>query len=291
MAVDYYRQAIAADPDYALAYALLAYRYCDLMAASVLDPKEFMPKAEAAAHKALELDESLAEAHLALGKIKLSTWDWVAVEQEFQRAIQLNPNRASAHSMYAFYLSLRGLHDEAIAEGKIARELDPLSPIINLMVAYRLVLARRYDQAIEATNKTLELDQNLPGAHVMLGSIYSAKGQYTDAIAAYQKAFNLGDHSPDMQIYWGAAYAKAGEQKKARAILQQLETSTEYVSPGALAALYVALGEREQAFASLERAYTMRDGQLHFLGVDLNLDPLRSDPRFTDLLRRVGLTR
>ncbi|HZE73415.1 MAG TPA: winged helix-turn-helix domain-containing protein [Pyrinomonadaceae bacterium] len=288
-AIEFFNQAIAADPAYAVAYADLAASYSSLVTASTLDPKEFMPKAESAAYKALELDESLAEAHLAMAGTKLIAWNWAHAERELKLAIDLNPNLASARAFYSFYLSLMGRHDEAITEVKHARELDPLSPAINAEVGNRLLLARQYDQAIEAAKNALELDQNRPGAHIQLGYIYAAKGQYADAIAAYQEGIKLGDHSPDTQIYLAAAYAKAGEGEQARVILKRLEARKEYFSPGALADLYVALGEREQAFASLERAYAEHDAQLQFLRVDPNLDPLRSDPRFQDLLRRVGL--
>jgi TolB-like protein/DNA-binding winged helix-turn-helix (wHTH) protein/Tfp pilus assembly protein PilF len=287
-AIEYFNQAIAADPAYAVAYADLASSYSTLVTFSVLDPREFMPKAEAATHKALELDESLAEAHLALARVKLIAWDWVAAEREVKRAVELNPNLTSARAFYSLYLSNRGRHDEAIAEVRRARELDPLSPGINVSVGSRLSVARQYDQAFEAMKKALELDQGHPAPHVLLGNIYTAKGQYPEAIAAYQEGVKRGDTSPDTQIYLGAAYAKAGERAQALAILNRLEARREYVSPGALAVLYVALGEREKAFASLERAYTEHDNQLQFLRIEPNLDPLRSDPRFQDLLRRVG---
>jgi TolB-like protein/DNA-binding winged helix-turn-helix (wHTH) protein/Flp pilus assembly protein TadD len=288
-AVEYNQQAIAVDPAYGLAYAELSNRYHTLVTSSVLDPKEFMPKAEAAAYKALELDDGLAEAHLALARIKLTAWDWAAAGREFNLAMELNPNLARARSHYALYLAFMGRHDEAIAESKRARELDPLSLFANWGVGYQLLLARRNDQAIEAAKKMLELDQNSPEAHALLGYAYEAKGQYPEAIAVYQKAIKLGDRSPDIEIYLGTAYARAGQREKARAILNRLEAGKVYVSHGALAALYVELSEREKAFALLERAYAAHDGQLHFLGVDPHLDPLRSDPRFTDLMRRVGL--
>jgi serine/threonine-protein kinase len=288
-AVEYYQQAIAVDPAYALAYAELSLGYDLLVGNSILDPKEFRPRAEVAAYKALALDDDIAEAHLALAIIKLSAWEWAAAEREFKRAIELNPNLARARGTYALYLSLQGRHEQAIAERKRARELDPLSPIVNFGVGYSLLLARQNDQAIEAANRTLELDPNYPGAHNLLGYAYAAKGQYQEAIAAYQEGIRLGADSPDIQIELGAAYAKGGEREKARVILKRLEASKGYVSPVGLARLYVAFGELEQALASLERAYAMHDDQLEFLHVDPNLDPLRSDPRFQDLVRRVGL--
>jgi tetratricopeptide (TPR) repeat protein len=171
-----------------------------------------------------------------------------------------------------------------------ARELDPLSTSVNHQVGIFLLIAHQYDQAIEAAKKTLELDQNYASAYSLLGYTYTAKGQYREAIAAYQEAIKLGDTSPDIQIYLGAAYAKASEHEKTQMILKRLEKGKEYVSPTGLAILHTALGEREQAFALLERAYTEHDFQLVFLGVEEEFNPLRSDPRFTDLMRRVGLT-
>jgi TolB-like protein/DNA-binding winged helix-turn-helix (wHTH) protein/Tfp pilus assembly protein PilF len=288
-ALEYYQQAITVDPAYALAYAELSSTYVELISASVLDPREFMPKAEGAARQALELDESLAEAHLAMSKIKLSAWDWAAAERAIKRAIELNPNLAWAHNQYAFYLSLVGRHEQSLAEIKNARELDPLSISVNYQVGVFLLMAHQNDQAIEAAKKTLELDPNYANAYGLLGYTYKAKGQYREAIAAYQEAIKLGDSSPDIQIYLGAAYAKAGQREKAQAILKRLETGKEYVSPEALAGLHVALGEREQAFALLERAYAAHDHQLIFLGVEPEFDPLRDDPHFQDLIRRVGL--
>ena len=287
-AIEYYQQAIAIDPTYALAYAELSNTYT-FLAGNALDPKEFTPKAEGAARRALELDESLAEAHLALANIKLNAWDWATAEREYQRAIELNPNLARAHSRYSAYLSVMGRHEQAIAETKRAREVDPLSPGINANVGWILIFARQYDQAIEALKKTLELDRNYDLTHSYLGYAYTAKGMYAEAIAAYQQAIKAGGDTTEAQIYLGAAYAKAGEREKAQAILKRLQTSKEYVSPGELAILYASLGEREQAFASLEKAYAAHDLQLQYLGVDPAYDSLRGDPRFQDLLRRVGL--
>jgi serine/threonine protein kinase/TolB-like protein/Flp pilus assembly protein TadD len=290
-AIEYYLQAIAVDPTYALAYAELSMVYAGLASDSTLDPKEGLPKAEDAARKALELDESLAEAHLALATIKLNAWEWTTAEREFKRAIELNQNLSTAHHGYASYLTDRGRHEEAAAEMKRARELDPLSLVVNLGVGVRLYGARQYDQAIAAFKKTLELDKNYAPAHVFLGYTYAAKRMYPEAIAAYQQFIKLSGDDSSMQVFLGIAYAKSGQRAKALAILKRLQTKKEYVSPGELADLYVALGEQEQAFASLEKAYSAHDLQLQYLGVDQDLDPLRSDPRFADLMRRVGLSR
>ena len=288
-AVEYFNQAVAVDPTYALAYAELSISYRRLVADSVLEPEEFTPAAAAAARKALELDEGLAEAHYALALIKQDAWDRAAAEREFNRAIGLNPNLARAHFGYSIFLSYIGRHEQAIAEIKRARELDPLSPGVNVRVGYILFFARQYDQAIEALKKALELDQNFPYGHGILGHTYAAKGMYAEAIAAYQEEIKLGGESSSRQIALGAAYAQAGERERARAILKRLQASERYVSPGELAILYASLGEREQAFASLEKAYAARDLQLQFLGVEPGYDSLRADQRFADLMRRVGL--
>lgn len=283
-AKEYFEQAIAVDPTYAHAYSELSEICAFLVTLSVLDPKDFMPKAEVAARKAMELDDSLAEAHLAMGGLRVLTWDWVSAERELKRAIELNPNLAQAHRRYAFYLNIRRRHDEALAEGHRARELDPLTPNFSW-----LTLQRRYDQALEGLKKALEMGQGNAFVYLQLGVSYAGKGQYPEAIAAYREAIRLGDDSPDTQILLGCAYAKAGERDQAQAILKRLNARREYVSPGALAVLYVALGDPERALELLERAYVEHDNQLHNLAVHPHLDPLRSDPRFQDLVRRVGL--
>ena len=288
-AIEYLSQATAVDPAYATAYAQLSESYRGLAVQGVLDPKDGIPQAKAAARKALELDESLADAHYAQAGLELDGWDWATAEREYKRAIELNPNLAKAHAGYSQYFSVTGRHEQAIAEIKRTRELDPLSPLGKAAVGERLRNARQYDQAIEALKTSLERHQNFPNMHRSLGRVYAAKGQYAEAIAAYQEAIRLGQDTSIMGIYLGTAYALGGERERARAILKRLQTSNQYVSPAKLAVLYAALGERDQAFASLERAYAVRDLQMQFLGVDPDYDSLRSDPRFPDLLRRVGL--
>jgi serine/threonine protein kinase/Tfp pilus assembly protein PilF len=289
-ALEYFEQAIAVDPNYAVAYSELSVSYSILIGGSWLDPKEFTPKAEAAARRALELDESLAEAHLALAKIQQNAWNWTTAEQEFKRAIELNPNLARAHSGYGEYLSLMGRHEHAIAENERAKQLDPLSLSINIGVGVKLYHARQYDKALEVFKKTLDLDQNYAPVHGFLGYTYEAKQMYPQAITAYEQFLKLSGDDTSTQIYLGVAYAHAGQRDKAQAILKRLQATKEYVSPGELAVLYDALGEREQAFASLEQAFDAHDLQLQYMRVDPAFDPLRSDPRFTDLMRRVGLT-
>jgi TolB-like protein/Tfp pilus assembly protein PilF len=288
---EYFARAIAADPGYALAHADLSDIYRSLATSGLLDPKEYLPKARAAARKALELDENLADGHYALANLVTYDWQWAEAEREYKRAIELNPNLALAHRWYATYLRLVGRHDQAITEITRARELDPLSPGVNATVGYVLSSARRYDQAIEALKKTIELDRNYPYAHLFLGHTYAAQGKDAEAVAAYTQAIALGLDTPTTQVYLGAAYAHAGERTRALTVLQRLQSSKEHVSGGELAILLTAVGERERAFASLEDAYRAHDLQLQYLGVEPGFDPLRSDRRFEDLMRRVGLTR
>jgi eukaryotic-like serine/threonine-protein kinase len=288
---EYFVQAIAADPGYALAHADLSDIYRSLVNAGLLDPNEYLPKARATAEKALELDEGLADGHYALANLMTYAWEWADAEREYKRAIELNPNLALAHRWYAVYLRLLGRHDQAITEITRARELDPLSPGVNATVGYVLSSAHRYDQAIAALNRTIDLDPKYPYAHLFLGHTLAAQGKNAEAVAAYTKAIALGLDTPATQIFLGAASAHAGDRTRAVAILQQMQSSTARVSAAELAILLAALGEREQAFASLERAYRAHDIQLQYLGVEPGFDPLRSDPRFADLMRRVGLAR
>ena len=217
-------------------------------------------------------------------------WEWTEAEREYQRAIELNPNLALAHRWYAAYLRLMKRHDQAIAEITRARELDPLSPGVNATVGFVLTSAGRYDEASEALKKTLELDRSYPYTHLFLGDLYAAQKKSAEAIAAYRQAVTLGLDTPPTRISLGAAYARAGDLDRARAIQEELRSSTEHVSRSEMAILLAALGEREQALTSLEEAYRAHEHQLQTLAVDPGFDPLRADPRFQDLLQRVGLT-
>jgi serine/threonine-protein kinase len=288
-AVEYFNEAISVDPNYALAYAELAFTYRILVGSGSLDPKEFTPKAEAAALKALELDETLADAHFALAFLKMNAWEWSAAEFEFKRAIELNPNLARAYIGYSGYLSRLSRHDEAIAEIRRAKELDPLSTIINGNYGLILYFAGKYDEAIKVLRETLEFDPNFSFAHLYLGYNYSAKAAFAEAVEAYRKAFSLGQETPSNKIYLGAAYAGAGAREKAEKILSELETAESYVSPAELAVLYTALENREKAFASLEKAFALHDLQLQYLATDPAFRSLRDDARFTDLLQKIGL--
>ena len=288
-AVDYYNKAISIDDRYALAYAELASTYRLMGGNSFLDPKEARPKAGAAAKKALELDEGLAEAHYAIAVLRDDDWDWSGAEPEFKRAMALNPNLARVHTGYADFLSKMGRHDQAIAEIKRARELDPLSTSAQANVGYMLYFARQYGQAVEQLKKTLEMDKNFGFAHLMLGYTYDAMGQHNEAVAEYEESIRLQGDNTSSQCYLGYALAKAGRRNDAEALRKRLETTKEYVSPAELAVLYVGLGDSEQALSALERAYTAHDLQMNFLAVDPHYDALRSEPRFQELIRKVGL--
>jgi eukaryotic-like serine/threonine-protein kinase len=286
--VEYCNQAIAIDPNYALAYAGLADAYRLL---SYLDPKEALSKADAAAQTALRLDDSLADAHYALSQIKGNAWDWAGAERENKRAIELNPNFAEAHAGYAYYLSSMGHREEALAEIKLAEELDPLR--VGLITAKGVIFynAREYDKAVEQYNKASELDQNSPTVHAFLGYTYSMKEMYAKAIAEYKEVIRLteGDDT-SVQNYMGYALAMSGQRNEALAILKQLLSSEDYVSPSELAIIYAGLGDKEKAFAALSRAYAEHDIQLQFLKVEPHYDSLRADPRFAALMLKVGLT-
>jgi len=284
---EYFIQATTIDPNYALAYAELSRMYEFRLGNSLGDPKEFRPKAEEAARKALELDENLPEAHLALASFHRNAWDWAPAEAEYKRAIKLNSNLEAARRGYSSYLSRMGRHDEAIAQAKRGQELDPLTSGASGQVALSFLFARRFDEAIEAAQKTLEFSKGW--GHILLGYAYAGKGMYKEAIANYEVPGREGRTGPSMQIYLGAAYARVGEREKAQRILKQLETSKKYVSPAEMAILYGALGDKDAAFHSLEKAYAEHDLQLQYLKVDSAFDPIRSDPRFQDLMRRVGL--
>ena len=288
-AVEYYQQAIAIAPDYAPAYTGLFWAYRNLFTRGVLDPKEFVPKAVNAAQKALELDPDLAEAHLALAYTKKDGWHWQEAEASYKRALELKPNLAAAHGAYSAYLSVLGRHDEAIAEARRAGDLDPFSPFFKMNTAFVLFLARRYDEAIEDLKKTLELDRNNSNAHLILGLAYTEKGMYPEAIAAHQEAIKVDKISPSLQISLGTAYARAGEREQAEMLLRQLRESGSLISSADLAIFHTALGEREQAFASLEQAYAAHDIQLQYLRVAPAYDPLRDEPRFDELVRRIQL--
>jgi eukaryotic-like serine/threonine-protein kinase len=289
-AVEFYKRAIELDPNYALAYVGLAECYVLFEVFSVAPARESMPQAKAAVEKALELDDSLAEAHAALGYyLTLFAWDKPAAEREFRRAIELNPNYPTAHHWYGSVLAAMGRFDESIAEGKRAEELDPLSPIISTDVGVNLFYARRFDEAIAQFKHALTLDTNFYFMHSSLGIAYDAKGMYAEAISAFRKAIELGNDPWDV-AFLARSLARAGQRAEAVKLLGQLkaESARRYVSKFSIALIYAALGDKDQAIAWLEKDFAERTFSPPFYAVDPMLDDLRSDPRFADLVRRAA---
>src|SRR6266496_1081348 len=289
--IDYFNQAIAADPKYALAYAGVAEAYVLLPSYAGGTPQECDPKAEAAAKRALALDETVAEAHNALGEAFLFyDFDFSRSIREFQRAIQLKPNYATAHQWYGNDLLVPlGRFDEAIAEMKRALELDPLSLIINEDLGNTYYSARRYDEAIEQLTKTLEMDSSFYYAHWSLGVAFEAKGTLDAAIEEYQKARALND-DPFVLALLGHAYASSGNEAEALKILDQLKelSKQRYVTAYNFAIVYLGLGDKEEALRWLQKSYQDRAGyDIATIKVDPFLDPLRGDPHFEALAEKI----
>ncbi|HYY58940.1 MAG TPA: tetratricopeptide repeat protein, partial [Pyrinomonadaceae bacterium] len=289
--IRFFNQAIETDPNYALAYAGLADAYYGLSGA-YLPPKEAMPQAKAAAVKALSIDDALAEAHASLAVIKaFYDWEWAGAETEYKRAIELNPGYASAHHWYGWYLALMGRLDQSISEITQAYELDPRSLEINTDLGLSFFLARQYDQAIEQFRKSIEMDQSFTNGHFFLGWAYEQKGDAERAVAEFKKVIQL-DEAPFYMAALGHAYAASGRREEAERVLDELKERQRqgtHVSPYDFTIIYTALGERELAFEALERAFENRSEALVWLKVDPRLDPIRTDPRFISIQRRVGL--
>ena len=290
-AVPYFQQAIDKDPNYALAYSGLADCYALLGVFGAGPPMVWMPQAKTTAMKALALDDNLGEAHASLGQITwYYDWDFTGAERELRRAIELNPSYATAHQWYAEILSSEGRHDEAIAEIRRALELDPLSLIINRVYGDLLLNARRYDEAISQCGKTLEMDPNFPTTHGCLGRAYGEKRMYDQAFAEFMEYSHVS-LSPEELASIKEAYDRSGWNAFLQARLTFLlgRSKKRYVTAFAVAALYARLNQKDEAFAWLENAYQERDYQMTGLKVMFEFDSLRADPRFADLLRRVGL--
>lgn len=289
---EYFQQAIDKDPNYALAYAGLADAYNRLSGFNALAPSAGFPKARAAAVRALELDDRLAEAHTVLGSVNLFyDWDWAGAERGFKRAIEVNPGYADAHQMYGYYLAVMQRHDEAHYEMRRAQELEPLSLEKLTAIGEVLYYRRDHDKAIEQYRKALEMDPNSGFSHWALARAYTEKSMYDDAIASLQKAIALSGDSPDEPASLSYVYARAGKIAEARNVMDELEKRAKrtYISPSVLAVMYAGLGDRDKAFALLDKACDERDGLLVFLKVEPSFDLLRFDVRFERLLRRVGL--
>ncbi len=289
--IAYFQEAIRQDPTFAPAYAALADAYDSLGAIFVgASPAEVRPKVISAARKALELDPELAEAHVFLGRVYQKQWQWKEAETEYRRALELNPNDAAAHAGLAGWLLSQGRIEEALAWSQRGRELDPLG-VSGPQVGWILYHARRYDEAIRELRGVLAVQPDNALAQWFLGFALISNGQSEGAISVLEKTAATMHRSPGALEILATAYARAGRRTEALAVMDELKRrrKTGYVPAGAFINPYLALGDYDQAFAGFERAYLEQSNILQFLKVHPFFDPVRDDPRFKDLLRRVGL--
>ncbi len=291
--VELFERALDRDPTFALAYAGLADAYHNLGGWGHLAPHDAYPRARAAATRALEIDERLADAHAALGMVRKEyEWDWEAAERSYLRALQLNPNCASAHQWYGEYLSARGRHPESIAAIRRALDLDPLSLIIQATLGrHGYQFARQFDRAAEQLHKTLEMDANFAAAHHFLGGVHACTGRLEEAAAAFETARRLDGSNMEAVACLGHVHGLAGRRDEALRALDELRqhSGRRNVSPLLSALVWIGLGDNDEAFAWLDRAVEHRTQWLSEIGVDAMFDRLRPDPRFDALLRRLGL--
>ena len=288
--IGFYEQAIQVDPKYALAYAGMADAYRTLASASFASAKDVCPRAKSLAEKAMQLDESLAEPHVVLGWLGfLFDRDWAAAEENLKRAIELSPNNSDAHRAYAHLLSNSGRHDEAIAEGRLASELSPLSLITLALESQFLHYAGRYQEAIIQASKTLDFDPDFWVAHNVLGRIYSRQERYSEAIDELTRARDLSGNSTEPLMQLGYALAKAGKREQAMAVITELENRAKqrFVSSYNFAMIFNGLGETEEALRRLQKSLDDREIQMAFLKVDSRWDNLRSESRFAGLIRQM----
>jgi TolB-like protein/DNA-binding winged helix-turn-helix (wHTH) protein/Tfp pilus assembly protein PilF len=292
-AIEFFESAIHSDPNYAQAYAGLADCYNQLGTTMIgaLPAIEARRNAETAARKALEIDNDVAEAHAALGYVNYFNWNWATAEEEFKHSVELNPNYASARSQYASYLICRGRIDEALAEINRAQELDPLSLSISANRGQILENARRYEEAIVQLRRVIAIDPNHYQGHWILALTYLANNQFDEAISASEKAVAVSERAPAALGVLGLAYGLAGRKREANKVLKELSQLQQqrYVTPMAFTYVYIGLGDKDQSFAWLEKAYQERSNPIAFFKVNPTVDPLRSDPRFADILKRIGL--
>ena len=287
----YFQQAVDSDPTYAAAYSGLADCNSGLMWHGFKSPAEALPKAYAAARKAVEIDPQSAEAHASLGLVLSHHWDWAGAEAEFRRALELDPQYANAHHWYGDYLSIKSRHDEALAEARRALELDPLNLMISTWVGLRYYMAHNYSAAIEQNRNSVELDSNFAAAHLLLGEDYVQAGLHSEGISELKRAASLSGGSPLYTAQVAVALAVAGRKAEALRIAHELETVSRqhYVSPYGLAQIYAALDSNENTFKWLEAAYSDHSVWMGYLAVDPIFDRYHSDHRFQELLRRIDL--
>jgi len=289
---DYFQQAIDRDPNYALAHAGLGEAYVNLGGWNVTTPKEAFPNAREAANEALELDANLAEPHAILGMVSFAyDWDWKTAEQEFKKALELNPNSPDPHQWYSYYLTAMGRFEESLVQMERARELDPASLSKVAGVGEVLNLMGRTDDAIRQQEKALEMEPNSGFAQWALGNVYVHKRMYDKAIEQYKKAIPLSGNSPDEPATLAYAYAKSGQRTQALRTIEELVKRSErsYVPSTLIAATYAAVGDHQEASRWLHKAVQQRDGILIFLNVDPMFEDLRSDPRYRAIIQQVDL--
>lgn len=291
-AINFYESAIAKDPGYSFAYIGLADTYQMLSTYGVSRPGDVYPKAKKAVDKALEIDDSLAEAHTSLGWIKFFfDWDWPEAEREFRRAIALNPDSAQGHQWIAFFLGAMERYKECRDEIERALELDPLSLIINSTSIWAFNVSRQIDRATEQFQKTVTLDENYPRAHFWYGQTLLLEEEFESAVEQFKKALEISGNNPQYLSMLAHAYALANKRDEAAKLLVRLEELSleRYVSPLEMANVYIGLNEKDKAFEWLERAYKEREGWMAVIKVEPRYDLLRSDPRFQDLLKKMNL--
>jgi len=291
-ATEYFNQAIEKDPAYALAHTGLADAYIVLQDMGAISSQEGYRRAKEAIDAALDIDDRLAEAHTSLASFKEDQeWDWAGAEKEYRRAIELNPNYTTARQWYALLLDKLGRHEEAYAQISRAVELDPLSLVMNRNLGQHFQFSRRYDAAITQLKKTIDLDPNFSSAYFQLGTAYSESGRHEEALAAVQKGVALQSNSPLFKGLLICAYARAGKMREARLVLEEIKQYSQqnYFPSDDMATSYACLGEPDQAFTWLEKAFQERSGRVSYLKVDRAYDSLRDDPRYRDFLRRLNL--
>jgi TolB-like protein/DNA-binding winged helix-turn-helix (wHTH) protein/Tfp pilus assembly protein PilF len=286
----YFEEAIRTDPNYALAYSGLADTY--VPGPVGLPTEEALPKARAAARRAIAIEDRLAEPHVVIAEIRFTyDWDWPGAEQDFQRAIQLDPNYATAHHSYSHYLTAMGRHAESLREAQRTLDLDPLEMIISTHMAWCLFYARQYERALAKSHENMDKDPNFLMSKLILGLIYEEKGMYTEAIAVFQDSVRFS--KDDVALgYLGNVLGVAGRKEDALRVLGDLQriSKERHVSPYSIALVYVGLGDKDRAFEWLERTYAERSPKLVYLKVEPQLDSIRTDPRFGVLMAKMGLS-
>jgi tetratricopeptide (TPR) repeat protein len=290
---DYFNQAIEKDPNYALAYVGLADYYDVISDYAPVPSSEAVPKARAAAQKALAIDDTLAEAHAILADSYANQWEWSAAEREFKRALELNPNSANAHKLYWLYLSSLGRHEEALVEIKKAIRLDPLNLKYNDNLGQEYATGRQYDLAVEQFEKVIEMDPSFASVHFDLAGAYFDMGKYDLWLQEQENGASLSHQPEYLAVYKevGKVYSRSGFHAALREWAEQQKelSKRRYEDPAFIGFIYAAMGDKDQAFAWLEKGYKEKSDSIQYLKTSHMVDPLRSDPRYADMLKRMGL--